>query len=615
MLKSILIINLLVATSAFAGLTTPSILGGGSGSGGGGSPTGAAGGSLTGTYPNPGVNAAKLTGVVPFANGGFNQSLGTNWVPAGAQYDNGSVNPFGDPQYLVTLKAGVAVQVQLNGDGNYQGLASQDENVIYVNQFGGSFTPPTNGQYIIIGQNPGASVVASIYATTNTVPIPAIVEIYTLTLDNALSIANGGTGTNSSAGFPSLFGTQNIGSYSVGVWTVNNSFTPSYRGQVLTANGGGTAQPTDLMISTGTGAGQFTNAVDFPYGVNIIGNPSYMQPGRAFLAVYVLGNPIDQTNASYDSGIRLWPCDPFSSGAGYTMPWTGTNANLGTTGGPWDNWPTSVITNAAGVKDYAHDRLASAIMTVPDASIEADSPNMTIWVNNGFATFGQTNIRPMQALMVNNPGNGLTGGNYPALLVNPTAASVDIGWWFDKAWGYMSNNYRFSARFDLYTGIVEIPNSLNTSNLVVTNTSTLTGGIVGVTGASSAASGIVGEFIESVVPNSGPTNYTSATATNLTSISLTAGDWDVEASVINLGAVATITFQQCDISTISKTVNASRCNTDGSTYTTFTGLKYLPLTRRQINVSTTTTVYLVSQVTFTGTSVTGYGYINARRIR
>ena len=54
----------------------------------------------------------------------------------------------------------------------------------------------------------------------------------------------------------------------------------------------------------------------------------------------------------------------------------------------------------------------------------------------------------------------------------------------------------------------------------------VTPNLVGVTSASNAAAGSVGEIISALVAVGSPVSLVNATAKNVTSISLTAGDWD-----------------------------------------------------------------------------------------
>ena len=85
------------------------------------------------------------------------------------------------------------------------------------------------------------------------------------------------------------------------------------------------------------------------------------------------------------------------------------------------------------------------------------------------------------------------------------------------------------------TAGVTTPGLSSTSNATVTGTLGVTGtitpgqttGIVGTTTNNSAQAGSVGEYIESRVVQGSAVALTTATDTNVTSISITAGDWDV----------------------------------------------------------------------------------------
>lgn len=138
----------------------------------------------------------------------------------------------------------------------------------------------------------------------------------------------------------------------------------------------------------------------------------------------------------------------------------------------------------------------------------------------------------------------------------------------------------------------------------------------GVTDASNAAAGKIGEFSQSLISTGSATSLTTATAKNVTSISLSAGDWDVEGNInFNLSG-ATQTASSGGISTTSATLPTDGSEVaSGVVCTTTTLVNGLTLPRKRINVSTTTTVYLVAKATFSAGTEAAWGKINARRVR
>jgi hypothetical protein len=137
--------------------------------------------------------------------------------------------------------------------------------------------------------------------------------------------------------------------------------------------------------------------------------------------------------------------------------------------------------------------------------------------------------------------------------------------------------------------------------------------ISGVINASNAAAGNVGEVISSVIASASAISPSNATPTNLTSISLTAGDWDVYANV-SATFSGSGSFLVVWISTTSATLP------DRSLYSevvpsALAEASAIPAPYQRINVSSTTTTYVSFEVGFSTGAASVCGGIYARRAR
>jgi hypothetical protein len=154
--------------------------------------------------------------------------------------------------------------------------------------------------------------------------------------------------------------------------------------------------------------------------------------------------------------------------------------------------------------------------------------------------------------------------------------------------------------------------------------------LVGVTDGSNAAAGNVGEYISSIVPFGSGVSLSSGTSTQLATITLSAGDWDVSGEVyFSFPGTRTTTFYVGAISTSNASAfpgtsapgdggfdygqafPGSGATGGGNTEPyTINGLT----TRVSSNASVT--LYLMCYIAFTGSgTVTGYGALRARRRR
>ena len=140
-----------------------------------------------------------------------------------------------------------------------------------------------------------------------------------------------------------------------------------------------------------------------------------------------------------------------------------------------------------------------------------------------------------------------------------------------------------------------------------------TKGIVGTTTNDSASAGYVGELIDS----SGTVSLTSGVSTNVTSISLTAGDWDVNGNVsfatsANVGTQFIGWISVTSASYPGNSVSAALSLSSGQP--TSNG-EFFNVPYRRYSLASTTTIYLGAQATFSSGTCSVEGRILARRVR
>lgn len=134
----------------------------------------------------------------------------------------------------------------------------------------------------------------------------------------------------------------------------------------------------------------------------------------------------------------------------------------------------------------------------------------------------------------------------------------------------------------------------------------------GVTDASSAAAGVVGEVLTATTL---ATSQTSTVQGNATSLVLTPGDWEVCGVVSFNSTTAPYTAINCGINTVSATGTVFPYRTLLSLPFASGATQQIEAPRRRFNVTANTTVYLVASSIFASGTSTVDGYLEARRVR
>ncbi|MFZ2157241.1 MAG: hypothetical protein WAV72_14125 [Bradyrhizobium sp.] len=115
----------------------------------------------------------------------------------------------------------------------------------------------------------------------------------------------------------------------------------------------------------------------------------------------------------------------------------------------------------------------------------------------------------------------------------------------------------------------------------------------------------------------GDVTLTTGAGANITSISLTSGDWDVSAQVYfeSSGAIAGNTYNYGSISQTSATLDTASGKYGLAPFFTAASQDLsasTPVVRKSL--SATTTIYLVAQSAFSAGTIKAWGFLGARRI-
>lgn len=293
------------------------------------------------------------------------------------------------------------------------------------------------------------------------------------------------------------------------------------------------------------------------------------------------------------------PIPASSGGTGLTSVGTAISANTGTSG------------HVLPFLDGANTWSAAQNLGTPSAITLTNGTGLPIGgvsgLGTGVATFlGTPTSANLATALTDETGSGA------AVFANgPNLTAPNIG----AATATSINKVAVTAPATNATLTIANGTALTTTS----STSVGQGQYLGTATNDNATAGNVGEYIQSELPFGSATSMTTGTAKTITSITLTAGDWNVWGLIVlNPAASTVITSFSAAANT---TTNTMPIPPNGGSYISQVitlpagNAQAYPIGMQRYSVSTSTTVYLVSSVNFNTSTLTAYGGIYARRVR
>ena len=364
------------------------------GGGDGGAPTGAAGGDLYLTYPNPGVKAIRgenISDAGPDALGQLLAWNGNSWTPEGTTPSAGQVPTWSGSQWLpatpATSDGGVTGITALTADG---GIGGGD-----IIATGPGAVPGTVvGLYgAPLNSNVGSPVAPNVLTYSSTggcggscgAWIAGQVQLNSSTaVTNILQASNGGFGANTSGVTPGWCAVFQVGGY--------------WNGQPCPGSGGGVSWGSDLILSTNTN--QYVSSLTGGNGTS--GTTSNTVVMNADNFSHPSSNTFEISNGGPGEWISVGSLLIESSGAQIQMTagsfitlnaGSGTSLNLQVGGTTYADFSSSVsnIQNATGSSSLTGATGATVQATGSGANVNiTSSSGQTVVTSSGTLTLQST---------------------------------------------------------------------------------------------------------------------------------------------------------------------------------------------------------------------------------
>lgn len=288
--------------------------------------------------------------------------------------------------------------------------------------------------------------------------------------------------------------------------------------------------------------------------------------------------------------------NPIGSTSGQTVISTGPSSAPG--------WSTMVVANVAGAAALTGATFTGPIVVTDNAAIVTLTLSNTSSGNGAqISMLGDGATTPQKTLRVTAGQFGIVNNAFSSQILTLTDAGVLSTTGGITGTPVSGSTGSFTTLSASSTVTVPAGTTLNQPNLV------------GVTNGASASAGSVGQIISASVPVGSAIALTSGTAANVTSIPVTAGDWDVWGQLCTNPNGATIQSNTgFAINTTSAALNPAQEAL--LPFTAATGASVCaPIPVAPLSVTTGTTVFLVGFSSFSGSTNSVYGSITARRRR
>lgn len=383
-----------------------------------------------------------------------------------------------------------------------------------------------------------------------------------------------------------------------------------------TSTGSGSAFDAGIQINSQVGG------VGYQYGLDILaaaiksGSPTAIRiPNNTYLYSRNAANTADTNliGLRNDSSGILFSGGTAAFVGGSLFSGTDNTYDLGIAGGSWANVFThnlKLLGTTGSLTIKPPTAAGTNILTLPAGTTDFSATGGTSQVIKQTSSGGAFTVAQLAA---SDLSNGVSGSGAVALVTSPTLITPNIG----AASAASINKLAITA-------------PATSATLTIANTKTLTttddvsigkGQYQGTATNDAATAGNIGEYVSSAVAFGAAVPLTSTVAANITSISLTAGDWDVSAGISFTGAVTTtVSALYGSIGTTSATLDITNADRFvaipqfGSTTFSFANPNFT-LPQARLSLSSTTTVYLVAQTSHAISTASGYGKIWARRRR